>query len=77
MKFNVNILCRSRIHSLFDVRMKQSADAAYVIEKATEQPSNDTEMIDEGLAKLKKLSSGNAEQNVDFSTSFNFMQRTL
>ena len=38
MKFNVYILCRSRFHSLFDERMKQSADAAYVIEKATENP---------------------------------------
>ena len=38
MKFNVIILCRSRFHSLFDERMKQSADAAYVIEKATENP---------------------------------------
>ena len=34
-------------------------------------------MIDDGLAKLKKLSTGNAEQSVDFSTSFTFMQRTL
>ena len=28
----------SRIHSLWDERLKQSAEAAYLIEKATENP---------------------------------------